>query len=62
MKLNRVGMWKKQKGNKKCEDSATWARKMKRIKLNIKIIYKNVVYGKVRGMKLNISLHKCFIF
>jgi hypothetical protein len=48
--------------NKKYEDSTAWARKMNRIKLNIKIIYKGVVYGKVREMKINISLHKCFIF
>ena len=55
-------MWKKLKGTKKCEDSTAWARKMSRIKLNIKIIYKDVVYGKVREMKMNISLHKSFIF
>jgi hypothetical protein len=35
---------------------------MNRIKLNIKIIYKDVVYGKVREMKMNISLHKCSHF
>lgn len=35
-------MWKKQKGNKKCEDSTAWARKMNRVKSNIKIIYKDV--------------------
>ena len=52
-------MWKKIGSNKKCEDSTPWARKMNRIKLNIKIIYKDVVYVKVRQLKMNISLHKC---
>jgi hypothetical protein len=37
--------------SKKCEDSTAWARRMNKVKLNIKIIYKDVVYGKVRECK-----------
>jgi len=48
--------------NRKCEDRTALARNMNRIKLNIKIIYKDVVYVKVRQLKMNISLHKCLFF
>jgi hypothetical protein len=57
----KVGMWKKSEVRRN-EDSTAWTTRMNRIESNIKIIYKDVVYGKVRQLKMNTSLHKCFIF